>query len=174
MPNVTINHAGGIILDTLKSLAVDASGNVILNINGSIGSSSGSGTGGSTPVDTPVTPVAPTNVIKMELGQKQAGSVPKGGIQHFYFRLANDVGRVVIQLTTDDWTGNCNLIASTVQQPVCGNIVGNTGDGSNGFYYNITDDSNEIIYIMKPFQAGTTFYVSVCGEGNYRVFYNAY
>lgn len=169
---ITITHAGGAIIANATSLSVDADGRIMLGINENLASSGG----GNTPVDDPiVTPPTPTpsNAFKMTRGEKHAGSTSINSPQRYYFVLEENVGRVIVQCTTDDWTGNVNIIASRQRQPDCSNFTGD-GSGDNGYYFNYNDTSNEIIYIMKPFPAGTVFYVTVCGEGNYRVFYNAY
>lgn len=168
---ITITHAGGAILANATSLNIDSNGRIALVVNENLASS-----GGGTPVDDPiVTPPTPTpvNAFKMTKGEKHAGSTSANSPQKYYFILDENVGRVVIQVTTDDWVGNVNIIASTQRQPDCSNFTGD-GSGADGYYFNINDTSNEIIYILTPFPAGTVFYVTVCGEGNYRVFYNAY
>lgn len=84
---------------------------------------------------------------------------------NYYFRLDFDVNRVVTAISTRDWTGNANLIVSTLRQPVCSDITASQCN-QTGFWCNITDDSNEVVYIMEHFSSGTIFYATVCATYN--------
>lgn len=121
--------------------------------------SSGGGTGGAT---------------NLPIGDKYTDSVSPNSPKKYYFTLGSSVSRVVVAMTTTDGTGNANMIVSTTSQPSCSNIVGNSSYGTNGYYYNVIEDSNENIYIRESFSAGTTFYLTVCGSGDYRVYWNAW
>lgn len=119
---------------------------------------SGGGTGGAT---------------NLPIGDKYTDSVSNSP-KKYYFTLGSSVSRVIVQMSSTDWYGNANMIASTTSQPSCSSIAGNSSYGTNGYYFNITDDSNETIYIRESFSAGSTFYITICGSGDYKVYWNAY
>lgn len=116
--------------------------------------SSGGGSGGST-----------SGGVNLPIGDKYSDYVTESSPKYYYYTLTNSVYRHLIQMTTTDWTGNANMIVSTSSYPSC------TDYGKAGTYSNYSDSSNEIIYL--PSSAGT-YYVTVCGNGGYRLFWNAY
>lgn len=91
--------------------------------------------------------------------------------QNYWFVLNANVNRVVVKISTRDWTGNADVIVSNIQQPICTDFY-----PQNGFWYNLTDDSNETVYILQSFTAGEIFYATVCAtyESAYMIFYDAY
>ncbi len=115
---------------------------------------SGGGSGGST-----------SGGVNLPIGDKHSDYVTEGTPKYYYYTLANSVYRHLIQMTTTDWTGNANMIVSTNSYPSCNDY----GKGST--YSNYSDSSNEIIYL--PERAGT-YYVTICGSGGYKLFWNAY
>lgn len=106
--------------------------------------------------------------------EQYTDSVSPNSPKKYYFTLSSGVSRVIVQMASTDWTGNADMIASKTSQPSCSSIVGNSSYGTNGNYFNITQDSNETIYIRESFPADTMFYVTICGNGDYKVFWNAY
>lgn len=116
--------------------------------------SSGGGSGGST-----------SGGINLPMQDKYFDNVTANAPKKYYYTLANSVRRHVIQMTSTDWVGNANMIVSTTSYPSC------TDFGKSGTYSNYSDDSNETIYL--PESAGT-YYVTVCGDGGYKIYWNAY
>ena len=90
---------------------------------------------------------------------------------NYWFVLTENVNRVIVKISTRDWTGNANVIVSNIRQPLCTDFY-----PQSGFWYNITDDSNESVFIMQSFSTGEIFYATVCAtyESAYMIFYDAY
>lgn len=106
-----------------------------------------------------------TGGIYLPMGDKYSDYVSVNSPKKYYYHLANSVNRHLIQMTTTEWDRDANMIVSTSSYPSC------TDSGKAGTYSNYNDTSNEIIYL--PGSAGT-YYVTVCGDGGYKLFWNAY
>ena len=71
---------------------------------------------------------------------------------------------ISIQMTTADWTGNLDLIASNVKPPTCDQFTARSSQGLGGLWYGPVDTSNESIGMRIYAPAGTTAYVTVCNR----------
>ncbi|MBF0502290.1 MAG: hypothetical protein HQM09_19270 [Candidatus Riflebacteria bacterium] len=86
---------------------------------------------------------------------------------HFYTDKAANM--ISIQMTTADWTGDLDLMASNVKPPTSDQIVSRSSMGANGLWYGpVVGTTNESLGMKIAAPAGTIIYVTVCNRSKTR------
>jgi hypothetical protein len=90
-------------------------------------------------------------------------SLAGGQLDQYYLTTTAASSIISIQMTTADWTGNLDLIASNVAPPTC-QFDNRSSQGLDGLWYGPVTGSNESIGMRIYAPAGTTVYVTVCNR----------
>lgn len=89
-----------------------------------------------------------------------------GGYSHYYFKTDKEYDNIIIYLEGIDREANVDIIASNIRQPRCSDIVGQSADGGNGFWYDTSysPSGESIEFRGTTYPAGTIFYLTACNR----------
>lgn len=93
-------------------------------------------------------------------------SVAAGQASNYYFNTTQAASMISIQMTTTDWTGDLDLMASNVKQPTCDQMTLRYSSIPALVYGPVTGSSNESLGMSINAPAGTRVYVTVCNRTN--------
>ena len=93
-------------------------------------------------------------------------SVAAGSAAYYHFYTTNASKIISLQMTTTDWVGNLDVIASNVASPTCDQIDDSLrySSGTGGLWYGPVGTSNESLGLSGTWPAGTLIYVTVCNR----------